>query len=90
MNITIEHNVPLPPVIKNHYGDLAEQRKALSAMQVGDSFFYSKKTPTHLYLAAKQVGVTIVSRKLETGGWRIWRTADRNQLSTSRSNVSMT
>ena len=72
MNLTIDHHIPLPKGHAATQGRQAELRDAYSRMVPGDSFLFPHAI-THAYTAAKQVGVRITTRKLEKGGFRVWR-----------------
>lgn len=73
--VQIEDNIPLP---RHHYWNkdtLSKHfRSTLEAMKPGQSVVYADDIQrTAIYRAAKEVNCRIVSRKLETGGWRVWR-----------------
>jgi len=73
MPFLIDHHVPLPRGHASVQGMQAELRMVYSQMSPGDSFIYEHRDITHAYTAAKSVGVKITTRKLEKGGFRVWR-----------------
>lgn len=73
MKIVIDKHVPLPKGHASTQGRMAQLREVYGRMAPGHSFVYDHANVTHAYLAAKQLGVKITSRKLEKGGFRVWR-----------------
>ena len=73
MTLIIDHHVPLPKGHTSVEGRQAELRAAYSQMVPGDSFVFQFPDITHAYTAAKSIGVRITTRKLEQGGFRVWR-----------------
>lgn len=69
MTITIKQGIPMPQ---------AESpiRAALRDMEIGDSFDLTtgERNKGALNAAAKRVGISITTRKID-GGIRVWRTA---------------
>lgn len=70
--ITIDKNIPLPRGHMMTEGRMAQLRSIYTQMVPGDSFICPFPL-THAFLAAKQCGIKITSRKLEKGGFRVWR-----------------
>jgi len=69
--ILIDHNIPVPA--RGVAGSaMSRMREALSGMEVGDSFLWSRDNK-HPYKAAKQLGCRITTQKVNGNGWRIWR-----------------
>lgn len=73
MKLVIDHHVPLPKGHASIEGRQAQLRATYISMVPGDSFVYTDSAITHVYTAAKSIGVKITTRKLETGGFRVWR-----------------
>ena len=71
MNIPIQTDIPTPVGRRHTEGDLPTLRKTIAALQPGQSFTWHRDQTT-LYLAAKQTGRKITSRKLTQGGYRCW------------------
>ncbi len=60
------------PVGRYHSAEVRETlRQTLSAMQPGQSFLWPENK--YVYLAARQVGVKIKTRKVDGCGYRVWR-----------------
>ena len=74
LTIKIDKNQPLP---KDKWVDdsmIGAYRKALCSMNQGDSFIVNDETAYKLaYRAARQVLITIKTRKVNGQGFRIWR-----------------
>ena len=67
--ITIEDNIPIPP-----RGLRGPVREAANAMLPGQSFVLNDENQKNALLSrARADGMRLTSRKLEKGGWRIWR-----------------
>ena len=70
MNITIERNVPIP----RRYKSRNEYPTILGSMKVGESFVLETDSQRQGFLsAAKRYGFSITSRKIDGGGYRVWR-----------------
>lgn len=72
-SITIDHHIPLPKGHRMTEGQQAQLRAAYTRMVPGDSFIFPFANLTHAYTAAKSIGVRITTRKLDRGGFRVWR-----------------
>ncbi len=71
--LTIHRNIPIPR--KQVYsGESHALRRAISGIDIGCSFDWHGTHIHHAYRTAKEVGRKITTRKLEEGGWRVWRT----------------
>ena len=64
----IEKGIPLPKPGK----DVNTIVTLIKSMKVGDSF-RANHPPTTFYSAAKYNGVKVAVRKLQEGGFRVWR-----------------
>ena len=73
--IKVESGVPMPKGKLSIEGKGCEIRNALKSMKIGDSFHHNGTDAKAIYHAALQIGVRIVTRKLTTGGYRIWKAA---------------
>lgn len=73
--IPIEHGIPISWRTAGGFGTAAERlRQTFARMKPMDSIKVEKGSEyREAYRSSKQVGAIIVSRKLERGGWRIWR-----------------
>ena len=75
--ITIEKDVPIP-IARHKDGDSKGLRAALSAMEIGDSFFYPTKDPvrcgvrSQICRVSKETHKNFTTRKVD-GGIRVWR-----------------
>lgn len=68
--IPIESGIPIP---KGYgWGHSYRLRTVLIRMKIGDSFMWEVDN-RHVYEIAKELGVRIKTRKLASGGWRVWR-----------------
>ena len=59
------------PGVVGGFGILPRHQPMVAALQPGQSFTWHRDQAT-LYLAAKQTGRKITSRKLTQGGYRCW------------------
>ena len=71
--LKIETGVPVPRGRLATEGILPMLRDTLHKMQLGESFVWTMDNITYLYRAAKQSRITITTRKLDSGGVRVWR-----------------
>lgn len=69
--VKIENCHPVPEGRFAVSGECAILRRLLLSMRVGESFDYN--TNKTVYLAAKQVKIRITTRKLNSGGYRVWK-----------------
>lgn len=68
--VKIEKDVPIPKP-KAAFGVWPE---ILKQMNIGDSFAVDDDpNSTNVRRAAKGMGMKVAVRKLEKGGWRVWR-----------------
>lgn len=68
MKIVIDKGIPIP---KRHR---CQVRETLESMQVGDSIGFTEFQQYHYtYNVAREARISVTGRKLESGGWRIWR-----------------
>lgn len=71
--LKIESGVPLPTGRLATEGMLPMLRDTLHSMRLGESFVWLDPNVTYLYRAAKQSRISITTRKLDSGGVRVWR-----------------
>jgi hypothetical protein len=68
--IKIEKGIPISP--KHHPDSECDAlREAISRMKPNESFLYPSNKP--LYRVAASLGITIVTRKQNGTGYRVWR-----------------
>lgn len=74
--VKIEKRVPVPKRCGTLYGG---RRKILISMKPGDSFVVEALSERdRFFRAAARAGIIIKTRKLETGGVRIWKIGNAN------------
>ena len=71
--IKVDSGIPMPKRRFALGGNLTAVRGALEGMKVGDSFMWGSNKCA--FLAAKQLGVKITTRKVDGEGYRVWRKA---------------
>lgn len=80
--MTIENNIPIPAKrynkgVYNPASKTSRFAAELAAMEVGQStpdLIQSRDDQHMVAVVAKRRGIGILTRKLEAGGWRLWRT----------------
>lgn len=70
--IKLEDNVPIPVRCEKLRQEIT---KAMSGMEVGQSFKLAADTATPFYVRAKRLGITVKTRKVGDGTYRVWRTS---------------
>lgn len=78
-SIKIENGVPIPPRFLGH--SLA---KIIYGMKPGQSFVMSSARAEYAYTVAKQIGVHVVTRKLNGSGVRVWRVTAEQKRNMNR------
>lgn len=63
----IQKNIPIPEIRR-----VGKYVQPLKALQVGESFWYKADHSSGALIAAKRMGLKIVTRK-ELDGFRVWR-----------------
>ena len=72
--LRIEDGIPLPPRGQQPDSRSGQMRAALARLQPGQSFVWDGHWSI-VYSAARAVGCRVTTRKLETGGIRVWKIA---------------
>jgi hypothetical protein len=70
--VKIERNVPRPFRTSTGFSQWGE---ALAKMKIDDSFVYTGKSVSNMYIYAKCRGLKISAHKNDDGTFRIWRVA---------------
>jgi hypothetical protein len=71
--IEIRDGIPIPIGRSVEDSVLNTLRKTISSMKVGQHFDWKSENKS-LYRAASEIDVKIKTRKLDGGGYRVWRT----------------
>jgi hypothetical protein len=67
--IKIEKNIPIPDTYRGI------TRQTVEAMESGDSIIVNSRSELSAWRSAvERAGYKAVSRKIENGSWRIWKT----------------
>ena len=72
MEIKIEKGLPLPEERSGPYGLIAA---ALKSMEIGDSFQCTAAQRAAASQTAHRHGIKVLTRKLASDKYRVWRTA---------------
>lgn len=71
MKINIEKGVPIPDIRNTHAAEFID---GLKALEIGDSFYTDdSKSVANALTYGRRIGIKVTTRKLVTGGWRVWR-----------------
>jgi len=73
MSKTIDKNIPIPSRLESpRDGMVAAMRK----MKVGESIECTEKERGNAHSLARYVGIKIITRRMPSGSYRLWRAAD--------------